>query len=212
MAPQTGPTAHFRLLWSTQTRAQLSTEPLAVTSVCAGAQLDVTGFRNGTADSYGIELSSDGATYFEVPSTVVSTSGRYEITYRATIPANTAPGTSYRVRFISKNPDVKGSPSTSLLTVKARPAPPTVDALITDCQRILPSGDLTSIIPVTITPGASATLYDEKLVSQFTKTGSNSGSAYVGFDIPKDFLLGLVNYVYPVKETTYYVSQSLERL
>ena len=113
----------------------LSTQPLAITSICPGAQLDVTGLRSGAGEGYAIELSGDGTTYTEIPSEFVSASGRYEITYRATIPANTPPGTSYRVRITSKNPDSKGAPSPSLLTVTSPPAKPTLASdKILGCQ------------------------------------------------------------------------------
>ncbi|WP_020602431.1 T9SS type A sorting domain-containing protein [Spirosoma spitsbergense] len=196
------------ILWSAQTRAQLSTEPLTVTAVCSGAQLDVTGFRSGTADSYGIELSGDGATYFEVPSTVVSTSGRYEITYRATIPANTAPGASYRVRFISTGPDVKGSPSSSLLTVKARPVPPTVNDIQPDCQRRT-ANDIYTYIYLGINAGATASLYNSNL--SLNTGGSFNGSNPVNsyFSLGKPVANGDDGYKYPISETTYFVTQTV---
>lgn len=113
----------------------LSTQPLAVTSICPGAQLDVTGLRTGAGAGYAIELSGDGTTYTEIPSEFLSASGRYEITYRATIPATTPPGAGYRVRITSKNPALTGVPSPSLLTVTSPPAKPILAAdKITGCQ------------------------------------------------------------------------------
>ncbi len=196
------------ILWSAQARAQLSTDPLATTSVCAGAQLEVTGFRSGPADSYGIELSSDGSTYFEIPSVVVSTSGRYEITYRATIPANTAPGTSYRVRFISRGPDAKGSPSTTLLTVKARPAPPTVNDIQLDCQRRT-ANDIYTYIYLGVNAGATASLYNSNLSLNTggSFNGSNPVNAY--FSLSKPIANGDDGYKYPIGETTYFVTQTV---
>jgi hypothetical protein len=195
-------------LWSTQTRAQLTTDPLATTSVCPGAQLEVIGFRSGPADSYGIELSSDGATYFEVPAVVVSTSGRYEITYRATIPAGTAPGASYRVRFISRGPDAKGSPSATLLTVKARPAPPTVNDIQLECQRRT-GNDIYRYIYLGINAGATASLYNSNL--SLNTGGSFDGSNPVNsyFSLGKPVANGDDGYKYPISETTYFVTQTV---
>ena len=134
----------------------LSTQPLAVTSICPGAQLEVTGLRNSAGEGYAIELSADGAVYTEIPSVFLSASGRYEITYQATIPANTPPGTNYRVRITSTNPSIKGTPSPSLLTVTPPPAKPSVSSdNITACQ-------LQSIAPLGATPteaGASLLWY-----------------------------------------------------
>ncbi len=186
------------ILWSVQAKAQLSTDPLATTAVCPGAQLEVMGFRSGPADSYGVELSSDGTTYFEVPSVFVSTSGRYEITYRATIPANTAPGNSYRVRFTSKGPDVKGSPSATLLRVNAKPAPPTVLSNITGCQKAATSNEITVIISVTASPSAASTqLYNQDgSVAGYFRPSSDAKS----FEISK-FLPGT---------KTFYVTQQVD--
>ncbi|GAB4016399.1 hypothetical protein GCM10028808_44730 [Spirosoma migulaei] len=113
----------------------LDTEPLSVTAICPGAQLDVTGFRTTAADGYAIQLSDGGATYTEIPSVFVSASGRYEIVYRATIPVGTPAGTNYRIRVVSKNPDINGSPSPTILTVKAAPAAPTAINSYSYCQQ-----------------------------------------------------------------------------
>ncbi|WP_245563699.1 T9SS type A sorting domain-containing protein [Spirosoma luteum] len=171
---------------------------MTTTSVCPGAQLEVTGFRSSPADSYGIELSSDGATYFEVPSVVVSTSGRYEITYRATIPASTAPGANYRVRFISRGPDAKGSPSATLLRVNAKPAPPAVLSSITGCQKAATSNEITVIISVTASSSAASTqLYNQDgSVAGYFRPSSDAKS----FEISK-FLPGT---------KTFYVTQQLD--
>ncbi len=117
------------LLGHSQVSAQsIDTQPLAVTSVCPGSQIEVTGIRTSPSGTFTVELSNRGSTYAEIPSSLLSASGRYEITYLATIPANTPAGNNYRVRIVSKSPDVIGTPSSTSLTVKARPAPPTVSA------------------------------------------------------------------------------------
>ena len=196
------------IFWSAQVRAQLSTEPLTVTSVCPGAQLEITGFRTGPADSYGIELSGDGVTYTEIPSVLVSTSGRYEITYRVTIPAGTAPGTSYRVRFISKNPDAKGSPSSTLLKVNAKPAPPVVGDIQLDCQRRT-ANDTYTYIYLGTNAGATASLYNSNLSlnTGASFNGSNPVNSY--FSLNKPIANGDDGYKYPISETTYFVTQTV---
>lgn len=185
----------------------LDTQPLPVTSVCAGASIDITAFRTFGSNSLSVELSADGLIYNEIPSSLVSASGRYEVTYRAVIPATTPIGTTYRIRVISKNPPITGNPSPTILTVKARPAPPTVDSLVLDCQRVLPSGDLISIISTTVVSGADAMLYNENQV--FVRPSDRANDAeHQAFFIPKPYL-GNTNYSYPVKETVYYVAQSV---
>lgn len=99
----------------------LSTDPLAVTTVCAGSQLDVSGIRLSGAEGYAVELSDGGTVYNEIPSVFLSASGRYQIVYRATIPTNTPPGADYRVRLVSKSPTINGSPSSTTLTVLGSP-------------------------------------------------------------------------------------------
>ncbi|GAB3998338.1 hypothetical protein GCM10028807_45760 [Spirosoma daeguense] len=122
------------LFFSTQAIAQstLATEPLPLTSVCPGSTIDVTGFRDFPSESMRIELSNGGS-YYEIPSEFLSASGRYEITYRATIPGNTPAGTTYRIRIVSKNPDLAGTPSATVLTVRPTATAPGV-ASATYCQ------------------------------------------------------------------------------
>ena len=134
-----------QLLWTSQVSAQsLDTEPLTVTAVCPGSQIDVTGLRSAAAGDFTIQLSSDGGTtYADIPSVFLTASGRYEITYEATIPASTPAGSNYRVRIVSKNPDVNGTPSPTILTVKAISPTPTVSAM-SFCQGSSP-GQLTAV-------------------------------------------------------------------
>ncbi|MBN8825350.1 MULTISPECIES: T9SS type A sorting domain-containing protein [unclassified Spirosoma] len=185
----------------------LDTQPLGVTSVCAGASIEVTAFRTFGSNTLSVELSPDGIIYSEIPASLVSASGRYEVTYRAIIPTSTAIGTTYRVRVVSKNPPVTGNPSPTMLTIKARPAPPTVDSLVLDCQRVLPSGDLISIISTTVVSGAEAMLYNVNQVFM-RKSDVTNDTEDLAFYIPKPYL-GSTNYSYPVKETVFYVTQSV---
>ena len=99
----------------------LDTQPLSVTATCSGSDVDVTGVRSFVNGDFRIELSDGGTVYTEIPSSFLSASGRYEITYRATIPASTTAGNSYRIRIVSKNPTVSGTPSPTILTIRPLP-------------------------------------------------------------------------------------------
>ena len=113
----------------------IDTQALSVTSICAGLQIDVPGLRSFFSESIAVELSDGGGSYTEIPSVLLSASGRYEITYRATIPASTPSGTNYRIRLVAKNPSAVGTPSPSILAVRAKPGKPTIPATsITVCQ------------------------------------------------------------------------------
>lgn len=158
----------------------LDTEPLGVTAVCPGAQLDVTGFRTTAADGYAIQLSDGGTTYTEIPSVFVSASGRYEIVYRVTIPASTSAGTNYRIRIVSKNPDINGTPSPTILTIKAAPPALTTTNSYSYCQ-------LTAALALTAT-GTGLKWYDA------------SGKAFATAPTPSTDIPGTVSYF--VTQTT----------
>ena len=99
----------------------LDTQPLAVTTVCSGSDIDVTGVRSFVNGDFRVELSDGGTVYTEIPSTFLSASGRYEVTYRATIPVSTTAGSNYRIRLVARNPTVTGTPSPTFLTIRPLP-------------------------------------------------------------------------------------------
>lgn len=99
----------------------LDTQPLSITTLCSGSNIDVTGVRSFVSGDFRVELSDGGTVYTEIPSTFLSASGRYEITYRATIPASTTAGSSYRIRLVARNPTVTGTPSPTMLTIRPLP-------------------------------------------------------------------------------------------
>lgn len=176
-----------RAVWGPWVVAQtLDTQPLSVSSVCPGAQIDVTGFRGAPAESYTVELSSNGTAYAAIPSSFLAASGRYEITYRATIPATTPPGTTYRVRLVSKNPDLNGTPSSTTLTVNARPEPPLVLSNISECARAAASTVSTFIISVTASsPAASTQLYNQDgSVAGYSRPSSDPKSFEMNLGLP----------------------------
>ncbi|MVM38009.1 T9SS type A sorting domain-containing protein [Spirosoma sp. HMF3257] len=177
------------LLWVSQVSAQtLDTEPLAVTSVCAGSQIDVTGIRTAAAGEFTVQLSNGGTIYTEIPSVFLSASGRYEIVYRATIPANTPSGTNYRIRMVSKNPDINGTPSSTTLTVKTKPAIPTVSTTsLSLCQA-------QSTVPL------SATTTDASASLIWYGTNATGGTGTLVPTQPSTATTGVV---------TYYVAQKL---
>ncbi|MVM34922.1 T9SS type A sorting domain-containing protein [Spirosoma sp. HMF4905] len=173
----------IQLVSTSQVLAQtLDTEPLAVTSVCPGSQIDVTGIRTAPAGEFSVQLSNDGATYTDIPSTFLSASGRYEVSYRATIPANTPAGTTYRIRLVSKNPDINGTPSSSILTVKAKPALPTVPANSLSLCQAQSTGPL------------SATPTDASAVLVWYGTNATGGTGVLTPTQPSTGNAGVVNY------------------
>jgi hypothetical protein len=124
----------FGFIFRTIAVAQsLITQPLPYSALCAGAQVDVTGAQNNLGTDWTVELSNGGTDYYTIPSTFLSASGRFEATYRATIPANTPAGNNYRIRVVSKNPALNGTPSSTVLTIYASVPTPIV-AAVSYCQ------------------------------------------------------------------------------
>ncbi|GAB4047756.1 Ig-like domain-containing protein [Spirosoma litoris] len=171
------------MLYPNRVSAQtLDTEPLAVTSVCAGSQIDVTGLRTAASSDFTIQLSNGGTTYTEIPSVFLSASGRYEVTYRATIPANTPGGANYRIRIVSKNPDITGTPSPTILTVKAKPNLPTVSiSSLSFCQ-----GQASGALSATATDAAATLLW--------YGTSATGGTGTLTPAQPSTTNLGVTNY------------------
>lgn len=166
----------------------LSTEALSVTAVCPGGQLDVTGFRSSATGDFSVELSSDGVTYIPVSSTLLSASGRYEVTYRATIPADILPGTAYRVRVTTQTPALTGSPSPTLLTIKPKPVVPSVAlSSLTLCQ-------------AQTAPTLSASATDASATLVWYGPNATGGTGSASASIPATTNVGT---------TSYYVAQVL---
>ncbi|WP_080057478.1 T9SS type A sorting domain-containing protein [Spirosoma aerolatum] len=147
---------------SLQALAQsITTLPLAVTAVCAGVQLDVTGRITGVVNNLRVVISADGITYSAITSVPVATTASGEVTYRATIPATVQAGNAYQVRLVSADSTIIGTPSTSLLRIKVKPEPPKVPALVTTCERANGSNSAFIGISVTVTsPMTVSKLYN----------------------------------------------------
>ncbi|CAN5144220.1 hypothetical protein BH09BAC4_BH09BAC4_01720 [soil metagenome] len=189
----------------------LTTNTLPVTSICPGSDFEVSGTYQNVTGAFAVEFSSNGSSYSEIPSVVVSNSTQNRIiTLRATIPASTPAGNTYRVRLATKNPVFIGTPSSSILTVKSKPAPLTLDALILTCQRRI-ANDLSTPIYVTIQSGATAKLYNADLTpnsSQLAKTGDPTR---MYFELLKPFPESSDGgYKYPVNEQTFYATQVVD--
>ncbi|MBD2701276.1 T9SS type A sorting domain-containing protein [Spirosoma sp. BT702] len=173
------------LLLGTRAIAQpstLETQPLPVTTICPGSTIDVTAFRNYASAEFRVELSN-GGNYYEIPSVLLD-GNRFEIKYQATIPGNTPAGNNYRIRMVSKNPDLAGTPSSTVLTVKGAAATP-VTASATYCQGAMAS-------PASATASAGGTL-----IWYATASG---GSNLSGAPTPSTASPGVA---------TYYVSQTI---
>ena len=120
------------LLFQFSLRAQTSitTLPLSVTSVCAGAPLSIAFTQSGTVTAgnlYSVQLSN-GGDYTNLTSpnapTFDATSGQYTLV--ATVPSSATAGSTYRVRVVASSPIVVGSVSSTTLTVRVQPGAPTL--------------------------------------------------------------------------------------
>ncbi|GAB4024966.1 T9SS type A sorting domain-containing protein [Spirosoma gilvum] len=202
-------------MWAEQVQAQsIDTQPLAVTSVCAGAPLEVRGRTAGVTGDLAVELSSDGITFSAIPSVPLSTTVSGEVLYRAIIPVNTLAGRNYQIRLSAKNLSVTGTPSPTTFAVKAKPAPPRVDSLRLECMRVLASGDISTHITTTAAVGATVNFYwyyNNTLVKSnyYYSRYTYASSDYVIFEIQKTFSLGRP-YKYPMEEELYYFTQTLD--
>ncbi|QDK78576.1 hypothetical protein EXU85_08110 [Spirosoma sp. KCTC 42546] len=203
-------------LWGTPVWAQsIETQPLAVTSICAGTQLDVTGRLAGVTGNLVVEMASDGTTFSAIASVPLATSVSNEVVYRATIPGNTVAGGNYRIRLMANDPAVTSIPSPTLLTVKGRPAPPSVDSLILDCMRVLPSADVSSYVSSTAAAGATVNIYTYTnntfmpAGSVFTRISLGSTDNVI-LSLGKTYYPTSTTYKYPMEEHSYYLTQSVE--
>ncbi|OJW77153.1 MAG: hypothetical protein BGO59_31320 [Spirosoma sp. 48-14] len=174
---------------SLQALAQsITTLPLAVTSICAGSQLDVTGRIVGVAGNFRVAISADGITYSTVTSVSLTSTTSNEVTYRAIIPASTQAGDAYQVRLVSADSTIIGTPSTSLLRIKAKPEPPKVPALVTTCERANGSNSAFIGVSVTVTspmtvsklynPDGSIPYNDSSTPNYFVVVKGGAGTQY----------------------------------
>ncbi|GAB4016396.1 hypothetical protein GCM10028808_44720 [Spirosoma migulaei] len=143
--------------------------------------MDVTARRVGVTGDFAVEISPDGTIYSLVPSVPLSTSSSTEVTYRATIPANTIAGSSYRVRLVSNNSTVVSTPSSTLLKIKARPDPPIAPAELIECEK--PIGSRNPFMSVSLT--ATSPMAETKLYNQDGSIPYNDSSTKNYFIIVK---------------------------
>jgi hypothetical protein len=121
----------------------ITTGDIVVGPFCPGARFNVPFTFGGiyaTGNVFSVQLS-DSAGSFENALVIGRLSARQGSIVAATIPADIAPGTRYRVRVVSSEPAVTGQSNQSDITINAVPAPV-----------IAPSG------PTTICNGSSVTL------------------------------------------------------
>ncbi|GAB2602383.1 hypothetical protein GCM10027190_57530 [Spirosoma areae] len=136
------------------------------------------GIRTFGSSDFTVELSNNGGAYYEIPSSFLTASGRFEITYQATIPANTVAGTNYRVRLVAKNPTVAGTPSPTILTIKTVSPDPTISAM-SYCQ-----GTQASQLSAVTSNGGVLSWY----------TSASGGGALSVGPIPATTTVGTINY------------------
>ena len=111
-----------------QAQAIITTAPLATTSICVGTTLTVSFTQIGlvaASNTYTVQLGSPGD-FINLPTTNPPTfdlaTGQY--TLKATLPASTTAGSTYRVRVVASNPTTVGSVSSTTLTVRTPPGAP----------------------------------------------------------------------------------------
>lgn len=202
-----------------QAKAQtILTDVLPVTAVCPGSPLDVqfsTDSQYNADNAFVVEIS-DGVSGYKPLITgrakVVFTnrvSAIWHVT--ATMPTSATAGVAYRVRVTASSPAVTGIPSSSTLTVKNKPATPSVNALQLDCQRRT-ADDAVSAVYLKIVAGATPRIYDSN--STFIQEGNTASSdpakLTVYFQLPKAVANADSGFRYPIRETTYYLTQVVD--
>jgi hypothetical protein len=107
----------------TDTRS-IVTSSLTLNSLCAGSNLNVPYTATGTYNTSNTFIGqlSDANGSFATPVNIGSVSSQTSGSITATIPETTPPGTGYRIRVISNDPEVIGADNGSDITVKALPA------------------------------------------------------------------------------------------
>ncbi|MEZ0487676.1 T9SS type A sorting domain-containing protein [Fibrella aquatica] len=181
----------------------ITTQPVAQTSICPGSTLDVSFVASGTypaSNTFVVQLSNGGE-YMDMPTGTASynsSSGRYTVS--ATIPGNTAAGTTYQLRVTASNPAVVGSPGSTALVVKVKPGVPIVRNM-TICQQFCTSPS-TCEYSLFGTPAAGAS------ISWY----SPSGSKYSPFLTSTPSSIGIYSgggTAWTFGENTLYASQTL---
>jgi uncharacterized repeat protein (TIGR03803 family) len=125
----------------------INIQTIATTSYCAGASIQIPFYTSGFFDSTNIfkaELSSSKGS-FAGAITIGTLKTPFYGTINAVIPANTAPGTGYKIRIVSTKPRVTGTSYSKKLTINAVP-----DAAITSTGSLCNKGkDTLTVASVT---------------------------------------------------------------
>lgn len=193
----------------------ITTQALAIASICPGSTVDVPFTASGTylsGNAFTVQLSN-GSEYINIPTggaSFNSSTGRYTVT--ATIPASTAAGTTYRVRVTASNPAVVGSPSSTQFSVKIKPGMPKVEPVVRICQAVSAMQQANPFgVSFTVTAGASASFY--------TSEGNTAGGYYpttrVGDVVTFNLQTGSHNRPpntpnFAVIERSYYATQTVD--
>lgn len=111
----------FVLVFELQSQT-ISTGIINGSPFCAGGTVSIpftiTGTFN-TNNTFRAQLSDINGNFGTAPLVIGSITSRVAGTINATIPANTTPGNSYRVRVVSTNQVIIGTPSSSILQIKS---------------------------------------------------------------------------------------------
>ncbi|NVO21084.1 MAG: T9SS type A sorting domain-containing protein [Bacteroidetes bacterium] len=100
----------------------IATSPVGLIN-CVGSSLSVSFTIEGAYDAGNVFTAqlSDATGSFASPITIGSISSAFVGSINAVIPANTTPGTAYRIRVVGSNPVVTGSDNGSNITINALP-------------------------------------------------------------------------------------------
>ncbi len=179
-------------LWAQNT---ISTQAISTPSLCPGSLLTVPFTQTGTystSNAYVVQLSNGGDYSNLITGGVSFNSGTGVYTVSATIPSATPAGTTYSVRVTATNPAVIGTPSTTKLTIKTKPAPLIAPVEVTDCQKADGSNNVETFISVTaVSPNTVTKLY------------FSNGDLYLTSSGERGFVVAKGN-------ATYYLTQTVD--
>ncbi|MFD2572339.1 T9SS type A sorting domain-containing protein [Spirosoma soli] len=164
----------------------ITTGTVTPTSVCSGGTVTVTFVTSGTfaaSNTFTAQLSDPTGAFPANPTAIGTVKNAGTLT--ATIPANTAGGSSYRIRVVSSAPARVGTNSLVALTVNAPPNP-TVTVPNPYCE-----GDPATALSATPSTGGTLNWYGTNATG-----GTRSGNA----PTPNTSVIGT---------TPYYVSQTI---
>ena len=172
--------------------ATITTGSISGSPFCTGAAFSVPFTSVGifTGNTYTAQLS-DPTGSFSSP-TLIGTLISDDIsgTIDATIPGGTATGTGYRIRVVSNNPVVTGSPNTTNLTINL-----STNSIAPTTPQTIDVGVNGSPLTVTESPAAISRVWATSTLpgGPYTNTASTGITYYPNFDIPGTYYVVCVS-------------------